>query len=166
MEEFVIPADYTFNTGQVRFEPIEKQCRFCNKAQVDNINDCYYVPVFMTKDRTYLVVYSSVKYAKIQIGIPRCKSCRTIHESSGVLAAIIGVVGGIAIFVASISTMSVPLVVIGLFGGAFGGVYGAMYLKTFFISKRGIRNQKEVALENELVKKFLNSGWSLKQPEA
>ncbi|MCF6133337.1 hypothetical protein [Flavobacterium wongokense] len=166
MEEFVLPDNYTFNEEQKRLEPTEKKCSFCNKAEMENIRDCYFAPVFMTKDRTYLVVYASVKYAKILIGIPRCKSCRKIHESSKVKATLLAIIVGILIIVLSAMTQIVPFVVVGFFGGIFTAVFGSMYGKDWFASHKGIKTLKGAAEKNGLVQKFLASGWSLKQPEA
>lgn len=165
MEEFVSPDNYIFNEQQKRLDPTEKKCTYCGKDQMENIEDCYFAPVFMTKNRTYLVVYSSVKYAKILIGIPRCKSCKTIHENAKVKGVLISVVAGIAIFVVGFNTLSVPGFVIGLFGGIGTAVFGSFYLKNWFAEQKGIKALKEAAEENELIKKFLASGWSLKQPE-
>jgi hypothetical protein len=166
MEEFVLPGNYIFNEQQKRLDPLEKKCAFCNKAQVENVADCYFAPVFMTKDRTYLVVYSSVKYAKILIGIPRCRSCKKIHENAKVKATILSIIAGIAIAVLGVMSMSVPLVLVGFFGGVFTAVFGSMYGKHWFATQKGIKALNEAAQENELIKKFLSSGWSLKQPEA
>lgn len=166
MEEFSAPDNYTFNEQYKRLEPLEKECAFCNKNQMESVHDSYFAPVFMTKDRTYLVVYSSVKYAKILIGIPRCKSCKRIHESSKVKGVVISIVAGIVIVSLGLMSRSVPFFVIGFFGGIFAAVFGSFYLKNYFAEQKGINTLKGAAEENSLVQKFLASGWSLKQPEA
>lgn len=165
-EQFVLPDNYIFNEQRKRFDPLEKKCAYCNKALMDDIEDCYFSPVFMTKNRTYLVVYSSVKYAKILIGIPRCKSCKKIHENAKVKGVLISVITGIIVIPLGIMARSVALFVMSFFGGIFIAVFGSFYLKDWFSSQKGIKPLKEAAKENGLVKKFLEAGWSLKQPEA
>lgn len=166
MEEFVLPNNYIFNEQQKRVEPLEKKCVYCYKNQMENINDCYFAPVFMTKDRTNLLVYRSVKYAKILIGNPRCKSCVRIHENAKVKGVLISILAGIMIFVFGLMCMSIPMFLIGFFGGIFTAVFGSFYLKNWFVERKGIEALKEAPKGNELIRKFLLAGWSLKQPNA
>ncbi len=152
-----------------RIEPVSKKCSFCYTGTSQHINDSYFVPVFKENDRTNIIVYRSVKYQKIDIGIPRCTDCKAIHQSAKTKALLISLACALAILAFMIynflnfhAVVSVAL----MFLSIFAGIGGYAYLQNVFARKAGISSLKDGAENDPLVKDFLMQGWSLKQPSA
>lgn len=152
-----------------RIEPVSKKCSFCLNGTSQNMNDNYFVPVFKENDRTNIVVYRSVKYQKIDIGIPRCGDCKSIHQKAKTKALLISLLAALAIvafmvynFLDFHAVVSVGLI----FLAGFAGFGGYVYFQNVFAGKAGIYSLKAGAEGDALVQDFLNQGWSLKQPSA
>lgn len=159
--------NYTYNEVETRFEPQEKKCTYCDVAHVAQIETCYFVPLFLTKDTTNLIVYRSVKFAKILIGIPRCKECSEIHAKSKTKAILLswsialGLIfflfynliyfGGIFVAIAALSSM-------------FIGICGTNYFTNRFAANHGIYALQDGAESNAVVQEMVISGWSLTKP--
>jgi hypothetical protein len=77
---------YTLNEKRQRLEPISTLCQYCFKDLSTEMADNYFGTVYNENDRTNIVVYRSVNFQKLGIGIPRCKSCKKIHHNSAVYA--------------------------------------------------------------------------------
>jgi hypothetical protein len=127
------------------------------------MEDNYFVPMFKELDRTELIVYRSVKYNKIEVGVPRCRNCKNIHVTSkwygrivSWLAAIISVVLGIMFLGYYVVFMIIISPLIGFLGGL-----GLEYL---FVIQKGIRSETEGAKKESAVHELSLSGWSLKPP--
>jgi hypothetical protein len=162
----MIPS-HNFNEQLKRFEPIEKKCSYCDeKSENSSAESAYYQALFKEQDRTNIVVYRSVKFQKVQIGIPRCAACREIHESSKSK----GVLCGFGFFALSVVLGSVLFGLvggfIGLFIGIFAGVFGAEKMEDRFVLGRGIFPRRDGAENNSVVQTFVLSGWSFTQPTA
>lgn len=160
---------HVVNQQLKRIEPVSKKCSFCFNGTSQSMNDNYFVPVFKENDRTNIIVYRSVKYQKIDIGIPRCVDCKTIHQSAKTKALLISLVAAFAIvafmvynFLNFHAVISVGL----LFLAGFTGFGGYVYLQSVFACKAGISSLKDGAEGEALVQDFLMQGWSLKQPSA
>ena len=159
--------NYSFNELYKRFEPLEKQCTYRGSAQVTDIDHCYYIPLFMTKDSTNLIVYRSVKFAKILIGIPRCESCKEIHRTSSIKAACVA--WGSAVMLLFILFYNLVffggiVAALGVFASLFIGDYGTQYLQDRFVVNSGLYSLKDGAETNEIIRDLVLSGWSLEQP--
>lgn len=161
--------NYTFNENEKRFEPHEKKCTYCDTTSIEDIEDCYFIPLFITNDRTNIIVYRSVKSSKIIIGIPRCSSCKNIHYQSKVRATQISwgiailILIGLILFFAS---LNVFLIVLGFFAILFTGFYGSEKLAERYVVNEGIYTLKDGAETNEVVRDLVISGWSFTQPSA
>ncbi len=160
---------HVLNQHLKRLEPVSKKCSFCYSGTSSNVNDCYFVPVFKENDRTNIIVYRSVKYQKIDIGIPRCTDCKAIHQSAKTKASIIAVIAALAVLAFMIynflnfhAVVSVAL----LFLSGLVGFGGYAWLHNVFTRKAGINTLKESAEADPFVQNFLMNGWSLKQPSA
>jgi hypothetical protein len=160
---------HVVNQRLKRIEPVSKECSFCNNGTSQQMDDNYFLPVFKENDRTNIIVYRSVKYQKIDLGIPRCVECKQIHKSAKIKGALIGLSFSIIIIAFMVynfldfhAIVSVGL----LFASIFGGFYAADYLQNSFARKAGILSPREGATEDGLVQDFLVQGWSLKQPSA
>jgi len=162
-------SGYVLNERLKRIEPNSKKCSFCYDGTTESINDCYFVPVFKENDRTNIVVYRSVKYSKIDIGIPRCTNCKAIHQASKKRAAVLSSLGALVVIAFTIyNFLDIhPIVsVLLLFLSAFIGFGGYAFLQNTFTRKAGINTLKEGAENDAMVQDFLIKGWSLTQPSA
>lgn len=159
--------NYTFNELYKRFEPHEKKCTYCGIATVKNIDDCYFIPLFMTKNSTNLIVYRSVKFAKIIIGIPRCETCKEVHSKAKTKALLISWGSAVAlmtILIYNIIAIGGIMLALGFFAAIFMGVYGSEHLKDRFAVDNDVYGLKDGAETNEIIRDLVISGWSLEQP--
>jgi hypothetical protein len=159
--------NYTFNELYKRFEPTETNCTYCNEEAVQNVEDCYFIPLYMTKDTTNLIVYRSVKFAKIEIGIPRCNSCKEIHSKAGTKAALICWGTAVALVVLlfyNIVAVGGVLLAFGFIAAIFIAIYGTATLKDRFAVDKGIYSLKDGAETNEIIRDLVLAGWSLEAP--
>ena len=148
-----------------RLEPQDTKCVFCGNEHSRNMNDNVFIPVFKEKDRTNVIVYRSVKYQKIPIGLPRCQSCRQIHESCGQKAKLYAWITAVLVVLASFSIWGI-FGFFSIFAGIFIGFGGAHFLENKFVRDKGILTKMEGAKENETVQDFIINGWSFNQPAA
>ena len=161
--------NYTFDETYKRFEPHNHECTYCGEAQMENMNDCYFIPLFIEADRTNIIVYRSVKYSKILIGIPRCPSCKDIHydsRSKAVTTTIVLVVLSLALLFYNFMNLNALVFILGIFGVIFGGFYGSAKLAERYIANKGIYNLRDGAETNEVVRDLVISGWSFNMPTA
>ncbi|GAB2824575.1 hypothetical protein [Ferruginibacter profundus] len=162
-------STHVFNERLKRIEPVSKKCSYCFDGIAEKVNDSYFVPIFREKDRTNIIVYRSVKYAKIDIGIPRCANCRSIHEASKKKALVIAMVAAAAVLAFTVYNFiefNVFVSVILFFLAGFVGFGGYVYLQNNFSRKAGINTLKEGVENDPLVQDFLMKGWSLTLPSA
>ncbi|MDQ6471292.1 hypothetical protein RB619_11610 [Flavobacterium sp. LHD-80] len=161
--------NYTFNEYDKSFEPKETTCAFCEEAQIKNMKDTHFVALYVTNDRTNLIVYRSVKYSILSIGIPRCASCREIHEKSVSKSRlltwiIVPILMGLLFYY--ISTLGVFLFIAGFFVIVAAGFYGSHKLTQFFVAKENIWNLHDGIENDRFIQNLILDGWSLNQPSA
>src|SRR5688572_11602558 len=91
---------HSFNKEKKRLEPSDTKCQYCEVESSTHMEDNYFVPLFKENDRTNIIVYRSVKYSKIPVGIPRCKSCMQIHQEAASRSALTawGIAVGVVVF--------------------------------------------------------------------
>jgi hypothetical protein len=161
-----MPDKHVFNERLKRLEPVDKKCYYCAEEECEQVNDCYFVPLFKEQDRTNIVVYRSVKYSKVLVGIPRCKKCLALHQSLQRKATYYSIGIGLAIsllgFLMFESFGQILSVIIGIIVGAVS----YKPLANSFIDRAGILNQEEGAHTSETVQAFVNGGWTFTQPAA
>ncbi|MBW1658323.1 hypothetical protein [Flavobacterium quisquiliarum] len=161
--------NYIFNEYEKRFEPKETTCAYCEESQIKNMKDTHFVALYVTDDRTNLIVYRSVKYSTLLIGIPRCASCREIHDKSVVKSRlitwmIVPVLMGLLFYY--ISVLGVFLFIAGFFAIVTGGFYGSHKLTQFFVAKENIYNLQDGTDNDRVIQNLILDGWSLNQPSA
>ncbi len=156
---------HILNERLKRLEPTATKCAFCNIAFSTKMNDNYFVPIFKERDRTNIIVYSSVKFSKILIGIPRCISCREIHIFSVKRSNLIAIIFSISIIVLSFLIFG-PYGFYGVLVGLFGGIGGSFLLTKKYVSDKGILNLKEGAQQDKTTQLFIMGGWTFNQPTA
>jgi hypothetical protein len=166
IKKSIMQANHTFNEKLKRLEPTGKKCAFCAENSMTSMNDCYFVPLYNEKDRTNIIVYRSVKYAKIDIGLARCSSCKQIHESAKDRAFLYAVL----IF---IGTWGLAYLLFGIIGAVFGlgvAIVAALISSQFFrdriITDKDIFTLREGAENDETVRDFIIEGWSFNAPAA
>lgn len=159
-------TSHNFNQRRKRLEPVDKTCRFCSKAHSERMEDNYFVPVFKEQDRTTLVVYNSVKFSKIEVGLSRCKNCQSIHENSSIMAYLIsiGLVAAIGLIIYLLHGIYVVFFLV--FGIAIGVVLLPIWITSMLVKRKNILTKKEGAKREPLVGQMLREGWTLTQPSA
>src|ERR1043165_4868354 len=117
---------YTLNKEKKRLEPTDTKCQYCEMEHSTNMEENYFIPLFKENDRTNIIVYRSVKYSKIPVGIPRCRTCLDIHQQSANKGALQAWGIGAAIFAfflliggGAIAIGLVLCILIGLFGTGY-----------------------------------------------
>ena len=136
---------------------------------MEGINDSYFVPVYKENDRTNVVVYRSVKYSKIEVGVPRCINCKSIHSAAKKKALVLSLIASILLLsfaIYNFMEFSVYISVALFFGAIAGGFFGYAYLQNTFARKQGIYALKDGAENDPMVQSLLNSGWTLTMPTA
>ena len=162
-------STHTLNERLKRLEPTTKICGYCTDGKMEKINDSYFVSVFKENDRTNVIVYRSVKYNKIDVGVPRCTNCKSIHGIARNKAAIIGLILFISIFgfaAYNFVEFNVILSVVLIFASVLLGIFGFAYLENKFSHNQGIYALKEGANNNPMVQSLIKSGWTLTMPSA
>lgn len=156
---------YTFNEARKRLEPTDTKCQYCDNDHSSHMEDNYFVPLYKERDRTNIIVYRSVKYQKIPVGIPRCKSCKDIHEAAANKGRLFA--WGIAI-VLEIILFKIDLLwgFIGIFPSLFIIFAGADYIANKIVWEKGIFNKLDGAKQNGAVQDLVISGWSFTMPSA
>lgn len=156
---------YTLNQQKKRLDPSETKCQYCDSAHSEEMEDNYFVPLFKEADRTNIVVYRSVKYNKIPVGIPRCKTCKGIHDKAASASTWVG--WGSAILFAYLGFQF--LGINGLFtlvASPFVGFGLKVLTEKRMVASKEIYSKLEGAKQNEAVQDLVLSGWSFTQPSA
>ena len=128
-----------------------------------------FCPLFTTLKTTNIIVYRSVKYSKILIGILRCLSCKDMHYDSKAkaikitLVIVILAVLLLIYFFLSIHPFVSALGFLAIIAGAF---YRAEKLNESYVVDQGIYTLRDWAETNEVVRDLVISGWSFEQPSA
>lgn len=156
---------HLFNETMKRLEPQHTKCMFCGTAHTQNMNDNYFVPLFKEQDRTNIVVYRSVKYQKIPVGLPRCLSCLSIHESCSNKAKLFAWGAAIAVVIASFAIWGI-FGFFAIFAGIFIGFLGTKLIEDKLVRDAGILTKQDGAKEDQTVQELIINGWSFTQPSA
>jgi len=156
-------AKFNFNQQEKRFEPTDTLCRFCNEKHSRSMNQNHYVPLFKLQDSTNIIVYRSVKFQKVLLGIPRCSSCYVIDKSNKFKGWFISLFLGALIGIVAMIIWGI----IGIFVFIFSFIFSFIFpniIADYFTKKNGILTTTEVAHRDQTVQEFVISGWSLTQP--
>lgn len=156
---------YNFNTVKKRLEPTETKCQFCEMDSSTHMEDNYFVPLFKENDRTNIIVYRSVKYSKIPVGIPRCKTCQSIHQEAASKSALIA--GSMAVVTVVLSFLIWgPFGFFSFFVAILIGFGGRYLIEKKLVRDKGIYTRLDGAKQNEAVQELIIGGWSFNQPSA
>ncbi|OQP44734.1 hypothetical protein A4H97_10245 [Niastella yeongjuensis] len=156
---------FNYNEEEVRLEPTDTKCNFCKTGNSTSMDDNHYIPMFKTKDSTYLIVYSYVKYQQVGVGISRCASCRSIHDNASSRASLIAWITAVAFVILTFAIWGIWGVV-GIIGGIIIGFVGTFLVQTYIISNKDILTKEEGSKDNAGVLELKLHGWSLRNPAA
>jgi len=161
----MIPS-YTFNDTLKRFEPEEKKCSYCTQGHAQGCDSAYYAPIYKVESKTNIVIYRSVQYNKVLLGIPRCTSCAGIHKGTRVktavyVMAILVAITGLGYWLGDIGGAFAGFIIAGVAAGV-----GFITLESRLVEGNGILTLEDGARNNLIVKSFLTGGWSLTPPTA
>jgi len=156
---------HAFNDEKKRLEPTETKCQYCEIAESTDMDDNYFIPLFKEADRTNIVVYRSVKYNKIPVGIPRCKSCQAIHQTATNKSVILGSSFAFLIIILSFLIWD-EYGFLGLLAGILIGFGATKFIENKLVRDKGIFTKEDGAKENEAVQDLILNGWSFTMPTA
>lgn len=159
-------GNYTLNEELKRFEPKDDKCIYCKVENMQNINECYFTKLYLEGNRTNILVYRSVNFSKLEVGIPRCKTCLMIHKLSREKVLLFS-------WLAAFFAYVVAILIFDIFGAIFGllvamviGIIVFESIKNSTVKKKGILTEKEGAESVELVQNLIISGWTFNEPHA
>ena len=164
---------HKFNEQLKRFEPVDSKCMYCNTGKSQTMTDNCFIPIYKENDRTNIVVYRSVKFNKILLGISRCPQCKKIHKTTAIWTKFLGVLFGIVLSVIFLyllfSWFRNPFVilivlVIGVLIGV-GLIIGHL-IEDWFVGRRGILTKRDGAMGYGIVRGLINDGWTFDKPSA
>jgi hypothetical protein len=154
---------YVLNKELKRIEPKDTLCQFCGQRHSTEMNRNYFAPLFKVKNRFTLIVYNSVRFDKILIGIPRCNQCYVIHQGNSYKGWIISLVSATVLIVLGFVTLGKW----GIFPAPFLpaiAILTAPLLTDFLVKRERILSKKEGTKRDPLVRDMVILGWSLTQP--
>lgn len=161
-------TSHILNEKMKRFDPVEKTCSYCNQDdQSVTTASAYYVPLYKEQDRTNIIVYSSVKYQMVTVGVPRCSGCLKIHSSERRNGYLYAFLLFVIIVASAVLLFDAIGIIIAVVGGALIAGFAADKLGPYLASRRGIATPQGGAETNSLVQNLvLLQGWSFEQPKA
>jgi hypothetical protein len=162
----MLPNSHKLNEELKRLEPIETQCIFCNEGKVTNIDSCLYTPIYNVNDRTHIVIYSSVKFSKIVVGIPRCYDCRNKHQSIREKPKLYAWILSIGIIIFLGIQYGILELILGSFVVPFAGIFMYYLIKHFLENNMGIPTEVEASKKDVMIQELLLAGWTLQLPRA
>jgi hypothetical protein len=157
--------NYVVNDQLKRIEPIATLCQFCNKRHSEKMDRNVFIPLFNVQDRTNIIIYSSVKYKKVLVGIPRCNHCYVIHKKSAFYSWLISIPVGIAMAITGFSLWGLY----GVFSLMISIVIAAVspiLITDILIKKQHILTQKDGGIKDPMVQDLVLAGWSINPPMA
>ncbi len=156
---------HVLNERLKRLEPTDTRCYYCELENSQSMNDNVFIPLFKEQDRTNVVVYRSVKYQKIEVGIPRCPACKTIHEEAAKKSKLYAW-GAVIVMVVFCFLIWGIWGIFAIFAGIFIGFGGSYFLENKMVRDKQIFTKKDGAERNDTVQEFIIRGWGFNQPSA
>jgi hypothetical protein len=161
-------TSHIFNERMSRFEPVEQPCAYCNQSdQFIDKKSIYYVPLYKEHDRTNIVVYRSVKYQRVTVGVPRCSGCLRIHTSERRKGYLYAFILFVVIVALAVQVLGMLGIMIATLGGALIAGFAADKLGPYLASRRGILSPQAGAEATSLIQHLVDlKGWSFDKPRA
>lgn len=142
-----------------------EECYYCEKNQAENERFWYSHELFYVVKRTFP---TGMKFKSEKVKIPRCRSCKRIHNKIMLVTMIIGVIifGISAFFFHKFSDSNLLTVIILSVITSFfvTGIIHLIY--NDFFTKSTFNTKAEEDIESfPLVYKMINEGWVLSKPD-
>lgn len=161
----MILPKYNYNEGLKRFEPKEKRCSYCFKNESQNINNYDFIKLYKVNDRTNFIIYRSLQYEQIEIGISRCNECVEFHQDASRKSPILKYAVYILILIFVLPVFGLKTFVIGI---------TLSILLFYYLHKRSLKNKKpserltlkQGITSNETIQNLVFSGWIFDKPSA
>jgi len=154
---------HVINQHFKRLEPVDTLCHYCDTEHSQRMDDNYFMPIYKESDRTDILVYRSVKFKKIDIGIPRCANCKKIHESAAEKAQLFIPLSAVALVVLSFIIWH-EWAIIAFLPAIIIGFLGTPMAENKIVRKKGIFTKRDGAERNETVQELVIQGWTLTKP--
>ncbi len=157
---------HILNETTGRLESTSTECSFCRGGDASQKSMHYYKALFREQKRTNVIVYRNVKFAKIAVGIPRCKKCKEVHESANSFTMIMILASTVIFFV--IGFVIFPLL------GFVTGFLGFLFPFAFREKIEDLRAEQAIhtltktegVKKDPLITDMRLNGWTLNQPMA
>ncbi|TDO96590.1 hypothetical protein EV145_11190 [Flavobacterium sp. 245] len=158
-------SKYNYNESLKRFEPKEKRCGYCFQNESENINNYDFIKLYKVKDRTNFVVYRSLKYEEMMIGISRCNDCVEFHEEASRKSPILKYAIYLLILIFVLPVFGLKVFIVGM----------ALSITLFFVlhkyAKKSKNPEERLTLKqgiasNETIQDLVIAGWIFDKPSA
>ena len=165
---------HVFNEQKKRLEPVDDVCVFCGQGRSSSQDDNLFIPIYKEGDRIDVVIYKSVSYNKLDVGVARCPKCKEIHRKQNNKALLFAIVIGVfATFVFSLITVGafeelgiIMVLPLGVLMGFIGWKITQKVLEKRIPEKENILSKREAALQYDFVNGLLAEGWTFNKPTA
>jgi hypothetical protein len=161
-------AKEKFKQDQTELAELEKKyrgvlvCHFCDKNTPDE-NSKITKTIYMETYRSYIP--RRVQFSYVDMHIPRCKNCQTIH-SKGSKKYMMFLIGGIVIGAFIGAMVDEHFIIGGLIGGVIGWIVGNS-MESGLSNKEGIKDASDSTLRNHpLLSQRMKEGWTFSKPSA
>ena len=161
---------YVVNQTLKRIEPIEKKCSYCRKKEMSLMDSCFFQTLYLEQKRANYLVVRKVNFNKVSIGVPRCESCKSIHDESGTKAKkYIFIATGIILILPMLFSFSLDTLTSAIIPALIVLIAGFLlknYITEKIVFNTDILSEKVGAEYSVIVQEFLEEGWQYEQPEA
>jgi hypothetical protein len=158
-------SKYNYNESLNRFEPKEKRCGYCFQNESENINNYDFIKLYKVKDRTNFVIYRSLKYEEMEIGISRCNTCVEFHEEASRKSPILKYAAYMLILIFVLPAFGVKVFIVGI----SLSVVLFFVLHKYATKKNNPKERltlKQGITSNETIQDLVISGWIFDKPSA
>jgi hypothetical protein len=137
-------------------------CHFCGKNTPDQGSKIIKT-IYKETDRSFIP--RSVKFSYVEVEIPRCKSCQSIHVK-GREQFLFFLLGGILLGAIIGQLINEHFIIFGLIGGLVGWFVGNL-MERRLSSKKGVKDDSNSTLRNHpLLSQRIKGGWTFSKPSA
>jgi len=159
-------SKYNYNEGLKRFEPKEKRCGYCFQNEGKDINNYNFIRLYKENSRTNFVIYRSLKYEEISIGIARCNDCAKFHEELSSKSPIIRYAIYTLILIFVLPVFGLKVFIIGIILSLCLFYLSHKYWNKKDNTKKERYTLKEGNALNETIQDLVISGWTFNKPSA
>ncbi len=157
---------YLHNYKLNRLEPLDSRCCFCHRNESETEDSHYYIKLYKVNNRIRLLVYNSIKYSSINIGVARCKKCFEIHPKARIISNIYAWVVAIVVALIFVFIFNPMSSIVGFMIGFFIGYTSSIYVEEKIFLKHDILSINKGTKNIAKVTQYLLEGWTIEKPKA